>query len=94
MADKCIMVGTKRMPLEEVARENDKKLYRFQFDGIICGAPISVVKEEFPSFDPSGEDVAMYEYLVEENGELQLYDIDGEPVDGFELITEEEINKI
>ena len=94
MADKCIMVGTKRMPLEEVARENDKKLYRFQFDGIICGAPLSTIREEFPSFNPSGEDISMYEYLVEENGELQLYDIDGEPVDGFELITEEEIDKI
>ena len=94
MADKCIMVGTKRIPLTEVAHKDEKKLYQFQFDGIICGAPLSVVRKEFPSFNPSGEDISMCEYLIEENGELQLYDIDGEPVDGFELITEEEINKI
>ena len=39
-------------------------------------------------------DAALYEYLIEENGTLQLYDEEGNQIDGFELITEEEINKV
>ena len=94
MKEKYIMVGDDKVILTEVANDETGRLYQFPLDGRICGAPIREVRKRFPWFNMGPYDAALYEYLIEENGTLQLYDEEGNQIDGFELITEEEINKI
>lgn len=93
MDRKIIAIDGKEIVLEEVAQNGNCKLFRYESDDRICGAPIKEVVEKFPDYRPSREDLTC-DYLLEENGTLIVYNPDGSVADPFELITEEEINHI
>lgn len=94
MNNRVIVIDGDRIPLTAVCENEGNVLYKFPMDFRVVGAPLMEVKRKFPNYEKDPHDSIFTDYLIEENGELILYDPDGEPVDGFELITEEEINKI
>ena len=75
--------------------ENGKNvLYKYETDERICGAPLKEVKEKFPNYKIGGMEMTFCDFLIEENGTMILYEPDGSVADPFELVTEEEINKV
>lgn len=93
MDSKYIRIDNELIELEPVSKTDDAVLYRYPADDRICGAPIKEVLERFPDYRPSREDLPC-DYLFEENGTLVVYNPDGSVADPFELVTEEEINKV
>lgn len=93
MDSKYIRIDDDLIELKPVSKTENGVLYQYPADGRICGAPIKEVIEKFPDYRPSREDLVC-DYLFEENGTLVVYNPDGSIADPFDLITEEEINKI
>lgn len=94
MSNKIIEIDGERILLEEVATNNGDKLYKMKGDDRICGAPIREVQKRFPDYEINNYDAALCNFLFEEDGTLVLYNADGTLADPYEMITDEEIDKI
>lgn len=94
MKKKVVMIDGLRLELKKVAENGDLVLYRMPLDERICGAPIMDIKEKFPKYKFKKLETLFNSFLFEENGTLILYGPDGEVADQFEMVTDEEINKI
>ena len=93
MEVKYIKIDDELIALEPVCEEKGNVLYKYEPDGRINSAPLKEVLNRFPSYRPKREDL-FCDFLFEENGTLVVYEPDGTVADPFEMITEEEINKI
>lgn len=93
MDSRYIRIGEDLIELEPIAENGDCVLYRYPTDGRICSAPIKEIVSRFPDYRPTREDLGC-DYLFEEHGTLVVYNPDGSVADPFEMITEEEINKV
>ena len=78
--DRTLNIDGEDIVLVEVARNDELALYRFDCDGRICGAPINEIKKKFPKYKMGEFEWGLHDFLIEENGVLQMYDPDGEPI--------------
>ena len=94
MKDRIFMIDGEIIELTAVAESNGNTLYKFPSDGRITGAPMEEIKKRFPNYEIEPRDKFESDFLFEEEGDLVFYDPDGERVSQYELLTEEDINKI
>lgn len=73
----AIEIEGEKVVLDEVTKNGDNKLYRLKSDWRITGAPIREIREKFPDYKFEPFERLDYDFLIEEDGNLKLYEPDG-----------------
>ena len=85
MGNRALNIEGEIIQLVEVAKSGDKRLLRFNSDWRISGARLKEVRENFPDYKFEPFETVDYDFLIEEDGKIQLYWPDGEPIEDDEI---------